>query len=212
MSVASNFKLEPGSKLMCVAKSGAGKTEFCRKLLICADEVFGRPVDRIVFYYKFAPAWRSDFEGRVEFTRDLPQDLFDDDELTKLLVVDDCDEKDFPAVADIFLRSGRHSRTATVVNYQSLFHKSQHFRSMMQNADLLVLFHMTRALYQVSLLARQVFPDPTTSREVVALYKKLTSRKGGYLLFDFRLDCGEYPLRSQVFPRLENDFESVYRT
>jgi hypothetical protein len=211
----SNFKLQPGSKVMCVAKSGAGKTEFARKLLLCRDSVFVRPPDRIVFHYRFAPDWRAEHERDVEFTRELPRDLFDeeDGDLThKLLIVDDCHERDFPAIADIFLRSGRHSRVTTVVNYQSLFHKSQEFRSMMQNADLLVLFHMTRALAQVSLLCRQVFPDKRTARDVVELYKKKSSRKGGYLVFDFRLDCGEYPIRTNVFPSLEDDFESVFRS
>jgi hypothetical protein len=206
------FRLEPGSKLVCVAKSGAGKTEFCRKLLLSVDDVFTRAPDRIVFYYKFAPDWHA-AHANVEFTREMPDDLFDDGGgLHKLLVVDDCDERDFPALADVFLRSGRHSRTSVVVNYQSLFHKSPHFRAMMQNADVLVLFHTTRALHQVSLLCRQAFPDRATAAAVVRLYKRLTSRRGGYLLFDFRLECSEYPLRTNVFPRLENEFESVFRT
>jgi hypothetical protein len=148
----------------------------------------------------------------VEFTKEIPRDIFEQDDIHKLLIVDDCDEKDFPLIADIFLRSGRHSKVSTVVNYQTLFHKSQEFRSMMQNTDILVLFHMTRALYQVSLLCRQVFPDKETAREVVELYKKSTNRKGGYLMFDFRVENAEFPLRANVFPLVEHGFESVFRT
>ncbi len=205
------FKLEPGTKLICIAKSGAGKTEFCRKLLMCRNTVFTNPPDRIIFCYRFKPNWMEEHD-EVEFVHDqIPQDIFEQDGLQKLLIIDDCVEKDFPAVADIFLRSGRHSNVSTVVNYQSLFHKSQEFRSMMQNTDILVLFHMTRALYQVSHLCRQVFPNKETAKEVLELYKKTTSQRGGYLVFDFRIESSEYPLRTNVFPQVENGFESVFR-
>jgi hypothetical protein len=206
----SELKMEPGTKLICIAKSGTGKTEFCRKVLLCKDIVFTEPPDRIIFFYKFKPNWDEEHED-VKFVQEIPRDIFEQDGLHKLLIIDDCAEKDFPAVADIFLRSGRHSKVSTVVNYQSLFHKSQEFRSMMQNVDILVLFHMTRALYQVSLLCRQVFPDKETAKKVVELYKKMSSVKGGYLLFDFRIENAEYPLRSNVFPRVENGFESIFR-
>jgi hypothetical protein len=206
----SQFKMEPGTKLICIAKSGTGKTEFCRKLLLCKNIVFTEPPDRIIFHYRYKPNWYEEHED-IEFTTEIPRDIFEQDGLHKLLIIDDCLEKDFPAVADIFLRSGRHSKVSTVVNYQSLFHNSQEFRSMMQNVDILVLFHMTRALYQVSLLSRQVFPDKEKAKEVVELYKKLTKEKGGYLVFDFRIESADYPLRTNVFPRVENGFESIFR-
>jgi hypothetical protein len=206
----SQFMMEPGTKLICIAKSGTGKTEFCRKLLLCKNIVFTEPPDRIIFYYRYKPNWHEEHED-IEFTDEIPRDIFDQDGLHKLLIIDDCLEKDFPAVADIFLRSGRHSKVTTIVNYQSLFHNSQEFRSMMQNVDILVLFHMTRALYQVSLLCRQVFPNKETVKEVVEIYKKLTREKGGYLLFDFRIESAEYPLRTNVFSRVENGFESIFR-
>jgi hypothetical protein len=206
----SEFKLEPGSKIISIAKSGAGKTEFCRKLLLCKNIICTVPPDRVIFFYRYKPNWYEEHKD-VEFTDEIPRDIFERDGLHKLLIVDDCVEKDFPAIADIFLRSGRHSQVSIVVNYQCLFHNSQEFRSMMQNVDILVLFHMTRALYQVSLLCRQLFPSKDTAKEVVELYKKVTSQRGGYLVFDFRIDNAEFPLRTNVFPSVEHGFESVYR-
>jgi len=100
------FKLEPGSKIVCIAKSGTGKTEFCRKLILCKDIVFTKPPDRTIFCYRFKPNWDL---PDVEYVHEkIPRDLFEDDGTHKLLIIDDCAESDFPQVAEIFLRSGRH--------------------------------------------------------------------------------------------------------
>lgn len=190
--------------------TSSGKTEFIKKCLRYAEEVFDTKFDRILIYFgEWQPAYMELGKG-IEFKEGLPQstDYSNDIDKTKLIIVDDLmREASSNVMVDLFTKGSHHKNLSVMFITQNVFHQGAGQRDISLNTNYMVLFKNPRDRAQVQHLARQVCPEnPKFLQEA---YFDATSRPFGYLLLDLKQSTPENcRFRTNIFP--DDRFHYVY--
>lgn len=185
--------------------SNSGKTHFVSSLIENADKIFSVKIDNLVYIYA---CWQPMFDHLlkicpINFIQGLPTSLADDSILpvssNNLLIIDDLmnDACNNLEVQKVFTQYVHHRNLSCIYLMQNLFIQGKASRTISLNTNYMVLFKNSRDTYQISLLARQMYPGNV--RYFLQAFKDATSRPYGYLLIDFKAvtpDC--FRLRADI--------------
>ena len=174
-------------------------------------ELFNVRITRIVFTFKYAQTWFSDFP-EVEFTKELvPSSLLNNNPIQPSLVVFDdliCDSKALQKCAAFFVRGSHHLNASVFFLTQNLFAHSPHYRTISLNTNQFVLFKSVRGRQQIQHLARQFLcGDKNKMADFMRVFMHATRQPFSYLLVDLE-PAQQYRLRSRIFP--DDEAELVY--
>jgi hypothetical protein len=154
------------------------------------------PVPKKVIYCYGAFQSIFDKFPDIQFHEGLPDSSMFDGTPT-LLVLDDFMSQANETITDLFTKGSHHKNISVVFLTQNIFHKNH--RTISLNSHYLVLFKNPRDAYQISTLARQMYPG--SSQFMVEAYKDATSTPHSYLMLDLHPDQDEkIRLRTNIFP------------
>jgi len=183
--------------------SGGGKSHLACNLLFHGNEVFEKPISRIIVVCKHMQDIYKKLEEKYECI--FVESLEDCEQFLKpycvLLVDDFMNILDTPKasiyITEFFTRRVHHEKINILLLLQCIF--SKHLRTCFINCTYLFLGRWVKNLYSVQNFARQF--KPTKSKEVLECYDEATKDPYNFLLFDFHvLTPDNYRLRSGVFP------------
>ena len=173
--------------ILVVGPTSSGKTVFTRRLIAYKDEMFDPPPKTVHYCYG---AWQPAFERmrNVHFHEGLParEDL---DAWFKgrggLLVLDDLiDEAGRDKnVLDLFTKYSHHKGISVVSLLQDLFSGGPHSKTISRNAHYFVIFKNPRDCSALQALLFRAFGKGM--QDVMTLFREVTDRPYGYLMFDF---------------------------
>ena len=155
------------------------------------EKCFDKPIKAIYLAYsRQQPLYakmRQDSQVPFTLIRGLPDDL----NVTpgSILVIDDLMGQDSDKIAEIFTKDSHHKNYTVVYIVQSLFNKNPYHRVISLNSQYMILLSNPRDKSQILHLAKQV--NPENPHFVVDAYRQATSRRYGYLVINFRIDCPE---------------------
>ena len=138
----SDIKLEKPFKLIVGGGSGAGKSEFIKKLL--DKNFFSSSFNRIIYSY---PHYLNDvpieFKTLVEYRQGvLSEECIQDLKPNSLLIIDDlmreCAESNI--IENLFAVTARKRNISVVLVTQNVYYQGKHFRNIRLNATGFVLF------------------------------------------------------------------------
>ncbi|XP_074115790.1 uncharacterized protein LOC141538307 [Cotesia typhae] len=167
------------------------------------------PYGKVIFCYAEWQKGYTEYDKTfVEFREGLPQSSDFDDNLPKLVVIDDLmREASNGAIVDLFTKGSHHKNLSVMFLSQNLFHQGKGQRDISLNTNYIVVFKNPRDRAQIFHLARQVYPeDPKFLQEA---YFDATSKAHGYLLLDLKQSTPENcRFRTCIFP--SDQYHYVY--
>lgn len=204
---AGNYRnsLQHPCSLIISGPSNCGKTHFVSQLIENAGVIFSVEIQKIVYLYScWQPAFDQLLKMRdITFIQGIPKSLADDEIMpihtNTLLIIDDLMEgasKNLE-VQNVFTQYVHHRNMSCIYLMQNLFTQGKASRTISLNTNYMVLFKNSRDTYQISLLARQMYPGNT--QYFLQAFADATSKPYGYLLVDFKAmtpDC--YRLRTEI--------------
>ena len=102
-------------------------------------------------------------------------------------------------VCDLFTKGSHHRNISVILITQNFFHKGQYCRDILLNAKYLVQLKTVRDKNQFLHLARQVYPEHSSS--LYKAYLDATKRPHGYFFLDLSQDTDDLlRFRTNVFP------------
>jgi hypothetical protein len=110
-------------------------------------------------------------------------------------------------VCDLFTKGSHCRNIRMILITQNLFHQGRYCRDISLNAEYLVLLKNVQDKNEFTHLARQVYPENSTSLD--ESYLDATREPHGYIILDFSQDTHDLlRFRTHVFP--EDRFRVVY--
>jgi hypothetical protein len=188
--------------------TGSGKTEFIYRILKHVDTIIDPAPQRILWCYG---AYQEKFASMpgIDFHEGLPDLSEFDGRRRTLLIIDDLMSETDQRVSKIFTKLSHHANTSVIYITQNLFYGGKENRTIMLNAQYMVLFKNPRDATQISHLARQMFPGK--SAHMLEAFKDATQKAYSYLFIDLKASTDEkHRLRAQIFPD-ETNFVYVPR-
>jgi hypothetical protein len=175
--------------------TGCGKTIFVFKIIENMKDMITPTPSLVVYCYgEYQPMF--DNYPQIEFHEGLPDTSMFDGTPT-LLILDDLMSEANDSVTSLFTKVSHHRNISVVFLTQNIFYKN--LRTISLNSHYIVLFKNPRDAGQVTILARQMYPN--NSKFVIDAFKDATSTPHSYLLFDLRPEQDEkLRLRSNIFP------------
>lgn len=191
-------RLQHPFSLVVSGPSNCGKTFFVKSVLENASSVISHKIDNIVYIYScWQPLYDDLLKIRdINFVNGLPDTLCDDTllppERNNLLIIDDLmnDASNNLEVQNVFTKYVHHRNLSCLYLVQNLFIQGKASRTISLNTNYLVLFKNPRDKYQISLLARQMFPGNT--KYFLEAFSDATSAPFGYLLLDYKAKTPDY--------------------
>jgi len=195
------------STMMVCGPTNSGKTQWIKRLIETADQMFTEPVKSVLYCYgvyqdKYDEMLRS--VPNITFHEGIPSNdtlkaMADGD--FHLVVIDDLMEAvvSDPNVQKMFTQYCHHYRFTAILVYQNIYAQGKCARSIAVNTHVMVLFKNKRDKRQVRALASQI--NPTNPKALIEAYEEATSTPYGYLV----VDCSpgtqdEFSWRTDVFP------------
>ncbi len=179
-------------RVMCVSgPSQSGKTEFVLRLLDMKNEIFNRPLNKILWCYGIKNIMLEDYLLRqgCKVLRGLPKEQ--DIEANSICVLDDLlsESETSKEVTNMCTRAAHHKPCFMIFITQNLFPGGKEARTRSLNTHYYVIFKNPRDKLQFEILARQV--SPSHSKDLIAVYEDATRDPHGYLFIDFTQECPE---------------------
>jgi hypothetical protein len=177
--------------MILVGPSMSGKTTFTKKLLDQLSDLVEGQLNHI--YYccpnlHYAPKVFTE-NPKIKVIEGLPNINEDIDE-SSLLILDDFMLNLGKEIAEIFTVSCHHKNISVILTVQNLFHRGcPSLRDISLNAQHIVLFKTLRDIQQIACFLRQVYPHD--HKNILKVYKDVTSIPYSYLLFDFSQKCND---------------------
>lgn len=182
--------------------TGCGKTSLV-KSIIDFDCIQPKPERIIWFYAEDQPLYQT-LKKKVQFQRGVPIDKFEsfiksnerrlfifDDLMTKL----HSDER----LTRLFSVGSHHKNLSIVFISHNIFHQGKEMRNISLNSHYIVLFKNPRDKLQISILARQMYPQ--NSKFVTEAYADATRNAYGYLVFDLKPETrDDLRVRTGILP------------
>ena len=176
---------------------------------------------RIMYFNKrWQPLYDEIMKHRpdIEFTQGIPYNIKDDDyfdtKFPTLFILDDQmrDSANSSDICELFTEGSHHRNLSVICLVQNMFYQGKESRTMSLNTQYLVLFKSPRDKQQISILARQMYPN--CSHYFIEQYEKATQRPHGYLFVDLKQNTSEeYRLKSDIFhinPDREHQIRPVF--
>ncbi len=195
MEVVPDLRLSHPFSCVVNGPSGAGKTEWIRKLLYHRDDMIKDAPDKIIWCYgQYQPIF-SLMEG-IEFVEGLNYNIAPGQKY--LLILDDLMLSMSKEITQLFV-SGRHRDISVIFVTHNIFYPSKEMRTIKQNAKHLVLFENTQDASQIDYIGRQMFPGK--SQHMRQAYEHAMQNPYGYLFVDLRQGIDKrFRLRTRIFP------------
>jgi hypothetical protein len=166
----------------------SGKTKLIEKILVNQEDLIDKKFDRIVFCYKtMQPSYDifNFLNVPIEFVEGLVDFSLFDSKINNLVIIDDLMElcKDKNEVLNLFTVYSHHKSISVFLVSQNIFTKGKCSRDISLNSSYMIIFKQPRDKVQVSVLARQMFPN--NSKAFLEAFDDATSKNHGYLFLDF---------------------------
>ena len=200
----STFLFKHPFTCMISGSSSCGKTVFTLKLVKNITSMCDIPPKQIYWAYS---EWQPAYQDlctipNVQMIQGLPslETLKANPTEPKLLVLDDlmlegAKKNDF--FTQLFVRGSHHWNLSCCLLVQSAFYEG--LKTPRRNSHYMVLFRNPADQLQVSILARQIFPQQT--KYFLESYKNATAQPHSYLLLDLKQTCPDnFRLRTNIFP------------
>ena len=187
-------------RTMCVSgPSQSGKTHFVMNLLDIRNELFHRPITKVVWCYGI-----QDFQFHKLLRRKgyhLHYGVPNEKDLipNSICVLDDLlsESEKSKDVTSMFTRTAHHLPCFIIFISQNLFPGGKDSRTRSLNTHYYVIFKNPRDKLQFEMLARQI--APRHSKTLIEVYEDATSKPHGYLFIDFTQECPEkYRYRNNI--------------
>ena len=177
------------------------------QLLQLSNTMINPAPTRILYFYK---RWQPLYDDimkhvpHIEFTQGIPynikEDSYFDTKSPTLLILDDQmrDRAKSSDICELFTEGSHHRNLSVICLMQNLFYQGKESSTMSLNTQYLVLFKSPRDKQQISILARQMYPN--RSHYFIEQYEKATQRPHGYLFVDLKQTTSEEDrLKSDIF-------------
>jgi GTPase SAR1 family protein len=192
--------ITPFSALI-VGPSASGKSTFLSRFIEHVDEMVDRQFIEIIFCYSESqPLYETIKDPRVRFHEGVVKSSeFNPKDGPRLVILDDFMASVNGDIVDYFIKGSHHRDCSVIMLTQNMFAKCKGFRDISLNSHYIVLFRNVRDGTSINYIARQYAPNDVN--HVVESYRDATSKKFGYILFDFRQVTEEcMRLRTNLFP------------
>ncbi|CAH3025973.1 unnamed protein product, partial [Porites evermanni] len=177
------------SSVIVAGPSGSGKSELVEQWLRDLNVFQVKPHKIVYAYDRWQPRFdRMQKKDGIQFHRGLP----DPRHLTQwfgrtrggVLVLDDLMEEggQDKRVLDLFTKDSHHRNITVLYLTQDLFPPGKFSKTINRNAHYIVAFKNPRDQTGIRTILLQAFPDRW--RQVLRLFKRITSRPFGYLMLD----------------------------
>ncbi|CAH3150031.1 unnamed protein product [Porites evermanni] len=177
------------SSVIIAGPSGSGKSELVEQCLRDLNVFQVQPHKIVYAYDRWQPRFdRMQKKEGIQFHRGLP----DPRHLTQwfgrtrggVLVLDDLMEEggQDKRVLDLFTKDSHHRNITVLYLTQDLFPPGKFAKTINRNAHYIVAFKNPRDQTGIRTILLQAFPDRW--RQVLRLFKRITSRPFGYLMLD----------------------------
>jgi hypothetical protein len=202
------LKLRSGSTMSICGPSRSGKTFLVCEMIKNKHLVFEDSFDTIIFCHGENQPLLDDlrhYDKTIKFTKS----LIEADNLVykrTLMVVDDKildlvgEQNDL--ISRLFVEGSHHRDIFVIIILQNLFTKGLRLLSI--NSSYLIVTKSPRDISSIINLGKQFCPK--NSKYLMEAYKRATTKIGGYLLFDFTMQCPDkLRVRNSVF--ISDDLE-----
>ena len=195
------------SSVIIAGPSGSGKTELVEQWLRDQTLFQVKPKKIVYAYDRWQPRFeRMQKKDGIQFYRGVP----DPRHLTQwfgrtrggVLVLDDLMEEggQDKRVLDLFTKDSHHRNITVLYLTQDLFPPGKFAKTINRNAHYIVAFKNPRDQTGIRTVLLQAFPERW--RQVLRLFKRVTSRPFGYLMLDVHPASDDrYRLWSHLTPR-----------
>ena len=202
------FKMSLQHPFTCIiaGPTCSGKTYLVRSII--TEKAVYPPPEKIIWLYAEDQPLYKDLD--VEFIQGIPADLESrfDGKTPTLVIIDDLmtqlhsDER----LTRLFTVGSHHRNLSVIFIVQNLFHQGREMRNLSLNSHYIILFKNPRDRYQVSVLARQMYPG--NSKFVEEAYNDATRGAYGYLFLDLKPNTQEdFRIQTGILP---SDVKHVY--
>lgn len=192
--------------ILLAGPSFSGKTSFAIKVIqelkrICTVPKF----NQILWCVSETSSIPLEIKDLVTIHKGIP-DFRNEKGKPKLIILDDLMNDVYGRqVSDLFTKHSHHRNLSVILITQNLFHKGNCSRDITLNTKYIVVFKNPRDKTQFSHLARQVYPEDSTSLHKAFL--DATSKPFGYLLLDLCQETHDLlRFRGNIF----DQFPTVY--
>lgn len=191
-------RLQHPFSMVISGPSNCGKTYLVKNIIENASKIMSSKPENIVYIYS---CWQPLYDELlkicdIRFIQGLPEKLCDDELLPpdkiNLLMVDDLMDSasnnlEFQRA---FTQYVHHRSLNIIYIVQNLFIQGKASRTISLNTNYLISFNNPRDKYQVTLLAKQMFPG--NSKYFLEAFNDATTSQYGYLLIDFKTKTPDY--------------------
>lgn len=140
-------------------------------------------------------------DKQVTFLSGMPnfEELGDDEEDEKLVILDDFMTEIDENVLNLFIRNAHHKRISVIFLVQNLFYGNKLFRTISLQSNYFFIMRNLRDKRQIQVFANQVCPE--NSKFIAEAYKDATREPFTYLFFDLSQGCNEkLRIRTNILP------------
>ena len=195
-----DFRLFNDRSMIVAGPSQSGKSTFLLKMIRWKNELFRKPIHRVLWAYgQYQPHFHSLLQREgIQLHAGIPEvcDLQPYD----LLILDDLlgPSETNTDMTTMFTQTAHHLPCFIVFVTQNIFPRGKEARTRSLNTHYFVLFKNPRDKSQIQILGRQMYPKK--SKVMTAIYEDATKRPHGYLFIDLTQECPEEcRLRTDIF-------------
>lgn len=184
------IKLEHPFSLLLSGPSGSGKSWFTCELLSNLHDNIDTEINKVYWCYAEANAKPSfnchSISDKIDDTyhMGIPESFENEQNVPILVILDDLMNETGREVqvSELFTRGSHHRNISVILITQNIFHRGAHTRDISLNAKYIVLFKNPRDQAQFQHLARQIYPN--NSSTLTRVYKDATEKPHTYLFID----------------------------
>jgi len=185
--------------------TGSGKTNFLTNVLIHADRVIDKPIQRLVYCYgvylndTFPLLQR--YYPNIELINGIDNELEFDHNINNFIIFDDLmqDAVKSNTVSGYFTRGSHHKNLSVILLTQNIFQQGSVGRTININAHYTVFFKNPRNVQQISYIGRQMFSKG--ANVLKEAYDDAISRPYGYIFIDYKQNTPDkYRIKTNVLP------------
>lgn len=181
--------------------SGSGKTTFLKKLLEQIDNLISGPITKILWCYAEKASIPTIQSEIITFHKGIPDAIDNIENESMLIILDDLMSEAYNSqITELFTKGSHHRNISVILVTQNLFFQGKHTRTISLNSKYLVVFKNPRDQLQFQYLAKQIYPE--NSRDLLRVYKEITSQPHNYLLIDLTQAMNErLRFRTNIFQK-----------